>query len=888
MTAFATPAPADTPSDIPPVMPPDWAYLEAHGFDPVNDILRFPLGAVWHTFRKCLHPACDRPAPNSPWLCFRCRTAYYATEGRQDVAGWCASAPAPPDRRTYGESRCVVGCARPAEVGGLCKTCNCARRPAHLTVEQYLATGPAPRPGFGTCRVAVCPRMAEQKRTRLCGSHNRQWLDAGRPDLAAWAATADPVYTAIDEVPLSGLHRRTRLQVLRGYELQLRDGGRLSPSQVKSSVVWLRCQAVDDLINAPVPAKGAGTTYVRVWRDLLERGGASPDTELARTVIRIYALSPRYGRGSGSVYLSDVQAPWLVHLAQCQVKALVANNASASSLQTVGHAVRWFALFLRDEWADEGRHARSVGRPGVVAFLRWLDQRAADSVEYQRLASDDPRRDVIGDRLLASLSGTRISLAPGDSRRKLIVSPQRHFDIISRLKDTFDRHRDWLVANGAGDVYITDDEVPAWPTPDRSASEEEGRSDDALPETVFFQLMRPESLELLGEGSRRNAVELTARLGRRPWELRHLRYECLEWNDVTIERADGTRERRRYPFLVYWMQKTRKRHVLPLHESDAAVVERQKEWLRSTCPGFFDATGRPLSPELLLFPTSRKARKNTDGTHPYEASILPYWLKTWVGRLPPIYDDNGEIFDTRNCFSYAFRHTYAQLRADAGVDLDVLQELMGHELPTTTQVYYRVSTGRRASAVAEIAAKYRFDITGDRIRSQTPTESDTARIRAGVASVPVPAGSCHEMNNVRADGNGCPIFYRCFSCTFYSTDFTHLGELRQLRADKAEQLARLEAGYGTLFRAGPLAEANLTLLRQEIAQLGELIAKCEADVDGLSPDERAKVEQWLASKERFDVIIPVEAVRARRRQLDQPTVDPATIDETRRQTGTSR
>ena len=213
---------------------------------------------------------------------------------------------------------------------------------------------------------------------------------------------------------------------------------------------------------------------------------------------------------------------------------------------------------------------------------------------------------------------------------------------------------------------------------------------------------------------------------------------------------------------------------------------------------------------------------------------------------------------------------------------------MGHDQPSTTQVYYRVSTGRKASAVAEIAARYRFDVTGDRIRSQTPTETDIARIRAGVASVPVPAGSCHEMNNVRADGNGCPIFYRCFSCTFYSTDFTHLGELRQLRADKAEQLARLEAGYGTLFRAGPLAEANLTLLRQEIAQLAELIAKCEADIDGLSPDERAKVEQWLARKERFDVIIPVEAVRARRRQLDQPTVDPATIDETRRQTGTSR
>jgi hypothetical protein len=33
------------------------------------------------------------------------------------------------------------------------------------------------------------------------------------------------------------------------------------------------------------------------------------------------------------------------------------------------------------------------------------------------------------------------------------------------------------------------------------------------------------------------------------------------------------------------MQKSRRRHVLPLHESDAAVIERQQRHLRAAHPG---------------------------------------------------------------------------------------------------------------------------------------------------------------------------------------------------------------------------------------------------------------------------------------------------------------
>jgi integrase len=725
---------------------PDWEYLAAHGLDTASDCLRFPAGEPWHTLRRCVHPGCERPAEIKPWLCQRCRAAWWAAGHPVDVAAWAATAAAPAERRIYGEKPCAVGCARPAEASGLCKSCASEARKRGLDAVAYLATEPAPRPGFGTCRVAVCARMAEIRRTRLCGPHQRQWGDAGRPDLAAWAAHADPIYTAIDEVPLSGLKSSVRLQVLTGYQAQLRNGGRISPGQVKSAVVWLRLHQTADLLTASLPANGATTTYLRLWRQQLRSAADEPAAARRSTAIRLATLSPRL---RGTVYLGDLHAPWLLHLAQEQVWALAAAGASAGNIQNIGHALRWFALFLRTEVPGQGRTARDVGRAGVVAYLQWLAQRARDTADFDRLEAGDPRRDVIGERLLPSLA---------DPSRRLLVTAQRHYLYVRVLQDTFNRHRQWLHEQGAGDLHVNDEEVPPWPEPDRSRSEEEGRSEDALPETVFLQLLRDDILALLPAGTRRNMVELHARTGRRPWETRHLRFTCLDWDTIRVDRPDGSGEDRTYPFLTYWMQKSRRQHVLPLHESDAAVIERQQRHLRDTHPEWFRSDDVPVDPEMLLFPTPRRSRANQHGCLPHEASIFGYWLSSWMTAIPELLDEDGTPFDRRRVFAYAFRHTYAQLRADAGVPLDVLQALMGHRLPSTTQVYYRPSHPRRVDAVQDIAARFRFDVSGDRVRAQTRAESDAARHRAGVGSVPVPGGSCHEMNNVRADGKGCPVF----------------------------------------------------------------------------------------------------------------------------------
>ncbi|HEV8424528.1 MAG TPA: hypothetical protein VGS14_05010 [Actinomycetes bacterium] len=123
-----------------------------------------------------------------------------------------------------------------------------------------------------------------------------------------------------------------------------------------------------------------------------------------------------------------------------------------------------------------------------MAYLEWLGQRVHDSAAFQRLDPADPRRAVVAERLLPSLA---------DPTRRLLVTPQRHQTHVRILKDAFNRHRQWLHEQGAGDLNIADEEVPAWPETDRTRSEEEGRSEDALPETVFLQLLRDDVLALL-------------------------------------------------------------------------------------------------------------------------------------------------------------------------------------------------------------------------------------------------------------------------------------------------------------------------------------------------------------------------------------------------------
>ena len=83
-------------------------------------------------------------------------------------------------------------------------------------------------------------------------------------------------------------------------------------------------------------------------------------------------------------------------------------------------------------------------------------------------------------------------------------------------------------------------------------------------------------------------------------------------------------------------------------------------------------------------------------------------------------DHNGQRrpFDRKHIYPYAFRHSYAQRHADAGVPIDVLRDLMDHQQTSTTQGYYRVTLKRIRDAV-RILHRLVIDRTGNSAPART-------------------------------------------------------------------------------------------------------------------------------------------------------------------------
>ncbi len=115
------------------------------------------------------------------------------------------------------------------------------------------------------------------------------------------------------------------------------------------------------------------------------------------------------------------------------------------------------------------------------------------------------------------------------------------------------------------------------------------------------------------------------------------------------------------------------------------------------------------------------------------------------------------MFDPARIVLYAYRHTYAQRHADAGVPIDVLAELMGHKRLDITRGYYRVGEDRRRAAVDKVTAM-QFDRHGNRIWRDVRDLLDAEHARYAIGEVAVPYGRCTELSNGRrCMGGACPV-----------------------------------------------------------------------------------------------------------------------------------
>jgi hypothetical protein len=319
----------------------------------------------------------------------------------------------------------------------------------------------------------------------------------------------------------------------------------------------------------------------------------------------------------------------------------------------------------------------------------------------------------------------------------------------------------------------------------------------------------------------RCGVELAIDTGRRPGEICDLAFDCWARDD------DGL------PVLIFDNNKAnRLGRRLPIAEATAQLLTAQQHRVRALFPS------TPVG-GLKLLPTDRR---NPDGRRSITAFSLAFHHREWVARLPPLRTADGVEIDKRRIVLYAYRHSYAQRHADAGVPIDVLRDLMDHRKLDTTKGYYRISEPRRRQAVERVAALV-FDRHGNHIWRAAQALLDSEHARRALGEVAVPFGVCTEPSNVKAGGGACPFRFRCAGCDHFRTDVSYLPDLHAYLDDLLRNRERLLAATAL----DEWARSEAMPSEEEITRIRQLISRVKAGLDDLDGDERASLEQAVAA-----------------------------------------
>ena len=797
----------------------DEKFLAVMSWEPGRQTVTFPQGHPLLGWTECAVSGCRTSAQSRSGLCLACQERRAGTAGLS-LAAFCAIPR--PVSRARGVAPCAVGgCGRPASSA---RRCLCSAHDyqqasiLRLPLEEFLAhPGVVPLPSLGPCGAAACTRDRTTSRGPYCHQHAQRLSTARRRDpgldVGAWQRTT-PAIAEGAQVSLGGLPPLVVTEVLYGLQERARAG-------VKTTQV-----------------------YFRPYCDLLRRAGAASITDVALTgkpqyqaelegsflrSVRRREMTPEterhkdewdlfvFGHG-GRLTFTGISQPWLREAIKRWAsddlprrRGDSVSNTAQRKVNSIGH----LSHSLRLQRADHGDVIGALGREDITAFCNRLAFLAAQGQISERLRWTFARcaRMVLG--------------------RCRSIGLTREGQPLHGLPDDF---------------TVLPEDIPDEP-------EEEDTAGKDLPAEVMRVLTS--HLGQLEAGSSREvrvAVELLMDTGRRPDEVASLMLNCLETD------PDGK------PVLIYDNHKAhRNGRRLPIAAATATVITAQQERTRARFPGTPDS-------QLRLIPAPMK---NPAGRRPMTGGWISACHRAWADELPDVavptaVDDGGRQvtrmlpFSKEKIIPRAYRHTYAQRHADAGVDVTVLQELMNHRQVITTQGYYRVGAGRRREAVDRVTSM-QFDRHGNRVWRQAGALLASEHQRRAVADVAVPYGSCSEPSNVAADGQDCPLRFRCIGCGHFQTDISYLPDLERYLADLLRHREKLRA----VADADEWARTEAMPSDNEITRVRRLIKQMKGDLDDLTGDERGQIE---------DAVATVRRSRARITSLGMPKVRQALPD----------
>ncbi len=767
----------------------DPVFLAEAGWDAARLMLAPPPAHRLLGRPICQAPGCSTTATARSRICQSCSRRLAARGLGEDQLALLPSRAYP----TRGPDACrVSGCGREwiSAAAGLCRTHGDQRQATGLSVEQFCTDSqPQPLPAHPSCSVASCPRQRRHPDSLYCEPHQLRLRTARRAgegfDEAQWRLVDSPIGRG-GQVSLGGLAPLVVVEVLVGLQQRCHvDRVRTREADLRAVVDDLRRQQVQSLADY-VLAEQASLAFKGVVNSLTghaRRALASTETEVLADEWDLAVFGH-----SGTVSFTTITQHWLREAAKrWAAEDLPRRRVRAGRRTSAGLSVRHHigALARLSESLrmrpDRGEHPTALGRADMEAFLH----RLAFLESTGQLSTDGRIRAVREVRAVLTRVRAAGLTRPGG------------------------------VAGGLGEDFT----LGVADVPDEPEPAETGRD---LPAEIMRQLCG--QLDTLTSPVMRTAIELIIDTGRRPEEICDLALDCMSRDE------DGS------AVLVYDNHKAnRLGRRLPISEHTATVITTQQQRVRDRYPD--TAVG-----ELKLLPTDRR---NPDGRRAITAFSLAFHQRTWVDQMPVLTTSDGIEFNKRRIVLYAYRHSYAQRHADAGVPIDVLRELMDHRKLDTTKGYYSVGDNRRREAVDRVAA-LQFDRHGKRVWRQAQALLDSAHARRAIGQTVVPFGVCTEPSNVQAGGHACPYRFRCAGCDHFRTDVSYLPDLHAYLDDLLRNRERLLAASDI----DDWARAEATPSDEEVTRIRRLISRISADLDELTDNDRAQIEHAVAAVRR--------------------------------------
>ena len=762
----------------------DRGLLDEAGWDPRMRVLFLPAQHQLLGRQVCRVGGCVRTVhAGLPEVCHRCFTRL---TGLGLSAAEIASGSELPEAPAVAD-RCVVSGCRCAPTVGQTLLCSPharqfrGRRP-RLSMEQFLAD---PRvgalPELSACLVAACTRTADGA-CGYCNTHYQRWLKTRQDQPDLDHRWWQATESGVAEPGQVNLRALPPLVVVEVlFGIQQRVG---AGAKLTDANLRPLCDTVRREQVASIQACDADRFPSKATRSLLR--GFVRDVRRALTDPASEQTKDCWDLAifghRGVLSFTGIVQPWLAQTAKRWAAEQLPRHRGGGVARVQSKINSLGALSEHlDRRPDHGLVPEALGRSDIEGFLNRL--------AYLESTGKISRyhRNLVCREVRAVLAGARalgLTRAGGPA------------------------------AALAGDLAIERGDIPADP--------QRGEPGRDLPAEIMTMLCA--NLDTLEPAEVKTATQIGIDTGRRPEDILALPLDCL------------TRDTDGGPVLVYDNAKAdRLGRRLPISEATAAVIGSQQDRVRARFPD------TPAG-ELKLLPTPRR---NPDGRRAISISMLERRHRGWVNTLPTLRTRDGVEFDKTRVVPYAYRHTYAQRHADAGVPIDVLAELLDHRSYTVTRCYYRIGEDRRRAAVDQVTA-LSFDRHGNRIWRDAQALLESEHARYAVGEVAVPYGVCTEPSNVQAGGNACPFRFRCVGCDHFRTDISYLPDLQAYLDDLLRNRERLLAD--TDIDAWARTEAMPS--EEEITRVRGLIARIRTGLDDLTPDERTHVEDAVATVRR--------------------------------------